>query len=56
MDVIETFHHLREAEKQCEECLARCLEEDREQIEIQEYIIQEALEVKGPELREYLIE
>ncbi len=56
MNVIEAFHHLREAEKDCKECLARCLEEDREQIEIQEYLIHEALEIKGPELREYLIE
>lgn len=50
------MYHLREAEKQCDECLARCLEEDRERIKVQEYMIQEALEIKKPQLREFLID
>lgn len=55
-DIFEAVHHLRKGEKECKECLARCLEEDRDQIAIQGYLIQVALEIKIPQLPEFLLE
>lgn len=55
-DVMQAKHHVCEAEKQCKACLARCSEEDREQVECQQKIIQEALEDLKPVGLEFRLE
>ena len=52
-DVMEAKHYILEAEKQCEECLADCMEKDREESSVHQAIIRETLEELRPEERHF---
>lgn len=55
-DVMEAKHCILEAEKQCEECLADCIEIDREETSVHQAIIRETLEELRPGERHFRME
>ena len=55
-DVMQAKHHLLYAKKHCENLLAQCLEEDREQVLHSQGIVLESLEELKPEERQFRME